>query len=174
METATEKPCPQFYNLNTLEEKVLEEVSTKRFFLVLDDVWYSAMDNTSDDRYTKLQHIVSPLRAGKSGSKILATSRTADAFFVLGAIRSRCIPLSEMDDDSFLELFMHYALGVAAIDERDRRMFKMIGADIAKKLEKSPLAAVTVGTQLRKRQNIDFWQRTRDRVLTGARPYCNF
>lgn len=73
--------------------------------------------------------------------------------------------LSDMDDNVFLKLFMHYALEGANIDEQDRRIFEVIGVDIAKKLRKSPLAARTVGGQLRIRLNIDFWRDARDRDL---------
>lgn len=86
-----------------------------------------------------------------------------DALLALGAVR--CIPIRDLDDGAFLNLFMHYALNFASIGERDRREFQMIGAEIAKKLKRSPLAASTVGRQLCIRPNIEFWRNTRDRDL---------
>jgi hypothetical protein len=47
----------------------------------------------------------------------------------------------------------------------DRGEFQMVGAEIAKKLKRSPLAARTVGRQLCIRPNIEFWRNTRDRDL---------
>lgn len=41
----------------------------------------------------------------------------------------------------------------------------MVGAEIAKKLKRSPLAARTVGRQLCIRPNMEFWRNTRDRDL---------
>lgn len=101
----------------------------KRFLLVLDDVWYGKNGNRHDD----LQQILSPLNVAKAGSKILATSRTLDALLALGATRR--IPIRDLDEGAFLNLFMHYALDFASIDERDRGEFQMIGAEIAKKAQ---------------------------------------
>lgn len=131
----------------------------KRFLLVLDDVWYGKNGNRHDD----LQQILSPLNVAKAGSKILATSRTLDALLALGATRR--IPIRDLDDGAFLNLFMHYTLDFVSIDERDRGEFQMVGAEIAKKLKRSPLAARTVGRQLCIRPNVEFWRSTRDRDL---------
>ncbi|PWZ28437.1 putative disease resistance protein RGA4 [Zea mays] len=110
------------------------------------------------------QQILSPLNVAKAGrSKILATSRTLDALLALGATRR--IPIRDLDDGAFLNLFMHYTLDFASIDERDRGEFQMVGAEIAKKLKRSPLAARTVGRQLCIRPNVEFWRSTRDRDL---------
>ena len=45
------------------------------------------------------------------------TSQTQDALLVMGATKSRCIPISDLDDDVFHSLLMHYALEGAAIDD---------------------------------------------------------
>ncbi|KAB8116074.1 hypothetical protein EE612_057030 [Oryza sativa] len=158
LEEATGNSCPQFNSLNTLEQKLEQALSRKRFLLVLDDVWYN-----KDDSQEELQKILFPLKVGALGSKILLTSRTRDALLALGA--AKCIPISELDDTVFLELFMHYALDSAGIDERDRMIFRAIGSDIAKKLKRSPLAARTVGGQLHMRPTIDFWQDARNQNL---------
>lgn len=136
-----------------------EELRGKRFLLVLDDVWYSNNANYHEN----LQQLLSPLNVAKAGSKILDTSRTLDALLALGAMR--CIPIRDLDDDVFLNLFMHYALDFASIDGRDRREFQMIGAEIAKKLKRSPLAARTVGRQLCKRPKVELWRDARDGKL---------
>lgn len=158
LEEATGNSCPQFNSLNTLEQKLEQALSRKRFLLVLDDVWYNKDDSQED-----LQKILFPLKVGALGSKILLTSRTRDALLALGA--AKCIPISELDDSVFLELFMHYALDGAGIDERDQMIFRAIGSDIAKKLKRSPLAARTVGGQLQMRPTIDFWKDARNQNL---------
>ncbi|XP_052137452.1 putative disease resistance protein RGA3 [Oryza glaberrima] len=157
LEAATGKQCDNLNNVDILERNLEAELRRHRFFLVLDDIWYDG------ENQQELQKILAPLKAGKAGSKILATSRNMDALLALGA--GRCILISDMDDNVFLKLFMHYALEGANIDEQDRRIFEVIGVDIAKKLRKSPLAARTVGGQLRIRLNIDFWRDARDRDL---------
>uniref|UniRef100_A0A0D9W2P1 Uncharacterized protein n=1 Tax=Leersia perrieri TaxID=77586 RepID=A0A0D9W2P1_9ORYZ len=122
----------------------------RRLLLVLDDVWYKKGVSEHE-----LQKVVSPLKVGYRGSKILATSRTENALLALGAVR--CFRIADMDDDVFLRLFMHYALEGAVIDERDRTVFEEIGSEIAKKLSRSPLAVSTVGGQLRMRPCVEFW-----------------
>ncbi|CAL5035961.1 unnamed protein product [Urochloa decumbens] len=162
IEGATGNPCPQFNSRNILQENLEDKLQGKRIFLVLDDVWY----NRSDARYQEeLQQILSPLKFGKPGSKILVTSRSKYALLALGAVEERCIPVSDMDDKSFFKMFMHYALRDARIDGHDRSEFEKIGAAIAKKLKGSPLAARTVAAQLCLRLNVEFWRRTRDRDL---------
>uniref|UniRef100_A0A0E0MI68 AAA+ ATPase domain-containing protein n=1 Tax=Oryza punctata TaxID=4537 RepID=A0A0E0MI68_ORYPU len=157
LEAATGNQRDNFNNSDILQQNLEKELSRNRFLLVLDDIWYNG------ENQQELRKILTPLKAGKAGSKILATSRTMHALLALGA--GRCILISDMDDNVFLKLFMHYALEGANIDEQDRRKFEVIGADIAKKLRKSPLAARTVGGQLRIRLNVDFWGDARDRDL---------
>uniref|UniRef100_A0ACD6A0I2 Uncharacterized protein n=1 Tax=Avena sativa TaxID=4498 RepID=A0ACD6A0I2_AVESA len=153
-EAATRNPCPQLNNLNTLHDKLEEELKGKRFLLVLDDVWH----NIEDDRQrVELQQILSPLKAGRAGSKILVTSRTKDALLVLGAAELRCIPIPDLDEDVFLDLLMHYALEGTNIDDYARKILRDIGTDIAKKLKASPLVARTVGGRLGRRPNTEFW-----------------
>ncbi|CAD6268089.1 unnamed protein product [Miscanthus lutarioriparius] len=163
MEGATGSPCPTFNSRNALQEKLEEKLHGKRFFLVLDDVWYNNRDARKQE---ELQQILSPLKVGKTGSKILVTSRSRDALLALGSVEERCIPIPDLDDEAFFEMFMHYALGDATIeDDHDRAKLEMLGEDIAKKLKRSPLAARTVGAQLCLRPNVEFWRRTKDRAL---------
>uniref|UniRef100_J3NA90 Uncharacterized protein n=1 Tax=Oryza brachyantha TaxID=4533 RepID=J3NA90_ORYBR len=151
LQEATRDSCLGLSNLNTLEDKLEAALSGKRFLLVLDDVWYKMGENQND-----LQKVVSLLKAGEAGSKILATSRTEEALLALGAVKEKCIPISEMDDSAFLKLFMYYALKGVSIDEQDRRTFEAVGAQIAKKLKGSPLAATIVGTRLRVKP-LNYW-----------------
>nr|XP_015642275.1 disease resistance protein RGA2 [Oryza sativa Japonica Group]BAD69173.1 putative NBS-LRR class RGA [Oryza sativa Japonica Group] len=158
LDAATERGGHQFSNLDTLQQKLEEELNGKKILLVLDDVWYH--DSVSQ---LQLEKIVSPLNVGSAGSKILVTSRSKDALVALGAVRR--IPISELNDSVFLELFMHSALSGANIDERDRNVFAEIGRGIANKLRKSPLAAKLVGGQLRMRPDVDFWRDAGNRDL---------
>ncbi|KAM0852556.1 hypothetical protein ACQ4PT_051683 [Festuca glaucescens] len=145
LEGATRGNCPKFNSRNVLKEKLEEELRGKQIFLVLDDVWCN-IRNARD--LEELQQILPPLNVGKAGSRILVTSRTEDALVALGAVEERRIPISNLDDKVFLELFMYYALPDARVGGHDRRKLEMIGEDIAKKLKRSPLAARTVGSRL--------------------------
>uniref|UniRef100_A0A8R7RA27 NB-ARC domain-containing protein n=1 Tax=Triticum urartu TaxID=4572 RepID=A0A8R7RA27_TRIUA len=161
-EGATGKVCPKLNSLHALKEKLEEELLGKRILLVLDDVWYNSR-NTED--HEELQRLISLMNVGKAGSRILVTSRTEDALLALGAVQERCIPISDLDDEMFLEMFMYYALGDARVGGHHRRKLEMIGEDIAKKLKRSPLAARTVGARLRKNPKVEIWMREKDRGL---------
>ncbi|XP_047080772.1 putative disease resistance protein RGA3 isoform X1 [Lolium rigidum] len=154
--------CPDYSSLDVLEKELEKKLDGKRFLLVLDDIWCD-----EDDDEQKLENLLSPLNRGKKGSKILATSRNKDAFSDLGPdVACKLFPICDLDDDIFLELFMYYALDSKNPDDSDQMELKSIGAKIAPKLKGSPLAARTVGGQLRKRQNnVDFWRMTLDRDL---------
>ncbi|KAK1611812.1 hypothetical protein QYE76_035485 [Lolium multiflorum] len=161
-EAATGSSCPQLRNLDTLQDMLEEKLCGKRFLLVLDDVWYNIRDATQS---RNLQQILSPLKAGEAGSKILVTSRTEDALLALGAAKRKCIPMSVLDEDVFWNLLMHYALHDVRVDDHASRILEDIGKEIAKKLKGLPLAARIVGGQLRIRQNVEFWRSVRDRDL---------
>uniref|UniRef100_A0ACD6A7V7 Uncharacterized protein n=1 Tax=Avena sativa TaxID=4498 RepID=A0ACD6A7V7_AVESA len=161
-EAATGTSCPQLKNRDTLQDMLEEKLRGKRFLLVLDDIWYNIKDVTQSEN---LQQILSPLKAGEAGSKILVTSRTEDALLALGAAKQRCIPLPVLDEDVFWNLLMHYALHGVPVGDHARRILGDIGKEIAKKLKGSPLAARIIGGQLHIRQNVEFWRSVRDRDL---------
>ncbi|OAY65709.1 putative disease resistance protein RGA4 [Ananas comosus] len=62
------KDSPNARNLNTLQEMLIEKLISKRFLLVLDDVW-------NDDNRMEWEKLVAPLKFGRRGSKILLTTR---------------------------------------------------------------------------------------------------
>ncbi|XP_020160635.1 putative disease resistance RPP13-like protein 1 [Aegilops tauschii subsp. strangulata] len=150
-------PCPQFNNMNSLGKELERKLDGKRFLLILDDVWCNK--DVSDQN---LPELLSPLKVGKRGSKILVTTRSKYALPDLGpGVRCTAIPVPEFDDTAFFELFMHYALE----EGQDQSLFCIIGEEIAKKLKGSPLAARTVGGNLRRQPDVDHWRRVRDQDL---------
>ncbi|KAM3405628.1 hypothetical protein ACQJBY_008249 [Aegilops geniculata] len=150
-------PCPQFNNLNALGEELERKLEGKRFLLVLDDVWCN-----KDVGNEELPKLLSPLKKGKRGSKILVTTRSKFALSDLGpGVRYTAMPINEVNDTAFFELFMHYALEGG----QDQSMFRKIGVEIAKKLKGSPLAARTVGGNLRRQPDVDHWRRVGDQDL---------
>jgi len=64
-------PCPQFNNPNALEKELERKLDGKQFLLVLDDVWCN-----KDVGNEELPKLLSPLKKGKRGSKILVTTRS--------------------------------------------------------------------------------------------------
>ncbi|KAJ1276968.1 hypothetical protein BS78_05G257700 [Paspalum vaginatum] len=136
-------------DIETLRDGLTRKLKEKRFLLVLDDVW-------SIDKNQKEQDILlDALRAGKSGSRILVTAQTKDAATDLGAEEQMLIP--DLEDEEYLSLFMHHALQ-GTVDHDGK--FERIGKNIAKKLLRSPIAAVAVGRRLQAEKCISFWETT--------------
>ncbi|CAM0909209.1 unnamed protein product [Alopecurus aequalis] len=161
LQGAIGQACQKFNSRNVLKEKLEDNLRGKKILLVLDDVWYDVRNSRNRE---ELQQLISPLNVGKAGSRILVTSRTEDALVTLGAAKEKCIPISDLNDEVFLEMFMHYALRDARVGH-DRRILEMIGEEIAKRLNRSPLAARTVGSRLHETQTVEFWRSEKDRDL---------
>lgn len=130
-----------------LEEKLKEALCGKRFFLILDDLW---VKNKHD---SQLEELISPLIVGAKGSKILVTARTKEAAGALCC--DELIEMPGLDEDQYLKMFMHYALSGKSIVVKE---FEQVGREIAKKLHRSPIAAVTVAGRLVANPNISFWK----------------
>ncbi|XP_044350903.1 putative disease resistance protein RGA1 [Triticum aestivum] len=128
-----------------LEEKLKESLCGKRFFLILDDLWVKSKNDI------RLEELISPLNAGIKGSTILVTARTKDAAGVLCA--DEPIKLPDLDEDQYLTMFMHYALGGTSVGADE---FVRVGRLIANKLHRSPIAAVVVAGRLGTNPNIKF------------------
>ncbi|VAH11897.1 unnamed protein product [Triticum turgidum subsp. durum] len=132
-----------------LEEKLKKSLSGKRFFLILDDIWVKTRNDP------QLEELISPLNVGMKGSKILVTARTKVAARTL--CTDEPIRMPDLDEDGYLLMFMHYALGGTNVVEEE---FVPVAGVIAKKLHRSPIAAVTVAGQLRAHPDILFWKNT--------------
>lgn len=128
-----------------LQAKLVKELRSRRFLLVLDDLW------VKDENRQDLEEFLSPLNVGKRGSKILVTARNKES--ALGA--NALISISDLEEEHFFKMFMHYALDGTILDDQ---RYIPIGRKIAKKLHSSPIAAVTVAAQLRRKQDISFWE----------------
>ncbi|OEL14415.1 putative disease resistance RPP13-like protein 1 [Dichanthelium oligosanthes] len=152
LEIASGRKSDQLSNLDNLRWAVQKALWGKRFLLVLDDFW-------GDKDARQLGLLLSPLKVGLMGSRVLVTTRTADAAKALGAQNPYAIP--DLDEEQFFSMFMHYALDGANIsDQKLLTSHQSIGRKIAEKLGRSPLAARTVAGQLKLRLDFDFWTRT--------------
>ncbi|KAL6908216.1 hypothetical protein ACP4OV_002386 [Aristida adscensionis] len=158
LEIASGRKRDRRSSLDLLQRELEEELSGKRFFLVLDDVWHDK--GVSE---LELDLVLSPLNAGKRGSKVLVTTRNADAAKALGAQKLIAIP--DLDKEKFFSMFMHYALDGATISDKVLLgEHERIERKIAEKLGRSPLAARTVAGQLRRRvEDIVYWKSTLNR-----------
>jgi len=132
-----------------LHDELKEKLKGKRFLLVLDDLWVSGENR--EERAI----LLGVLDAGQSGSRILVTAQKKDAAAALGAQEQ--IPIPDMEEEQYFSMFMHYALEGT---RSDNGRFIAIGRKIAKKLGRSPIAAITVAARLQSNNSIDFWETT--------------
>ncbi|CAL4989099.1 unnamed protein product [Urochloa decumbens] len=130
-------------------ENLIEQgLKSKRFLLVLDDMW-----NCGDrDEWNRL---LAPLRKAQTkGSIILVTTRSPALSQLVKT--TDAVELEGLDDASFWNLFISY---VFDNDESKNELLLEIGRKIVKKLKGSPLAAKTVGRLLRNHLDTNHWER---------------
>ncbi|XP_064956540.1 putative disease resistance RPP13-like protein 1 [Musa acuminata AAA Group] len=148
IESLTRKTC-DLSNLNTLQEEVKEKLTSKRFLLVLDDVWDENRQNW--DRFR------APLGYGVPGSKILVTTRSEKIAEMVG----NRIHLGGLDEASYWKLFKKCAFG--SEDAGEFPQLEAIAKKIVGRLKGLPLAARTVGGLLKAQMNEEQW-----RIIAGS------
>jgi len=135
---------------STTEELIEQRLKSKRFLLVLDDIWRIS----NEDDWEKLLSILS--QSQKKGCMILVTSRFPTiAEKVKTTDHSK--ELNGLESEEFRKLFLAFVFG----DEqcaRDKHYLLETGDKIMKKLKGSPLAAKTVGRLLSKKLSLCHWK----------------
>ncbi|XP_062202657.1 disease resistance protein RGA2-like [Phragmites australis] len=140
--------CP----VQKMSEKISEELSKKRFLLVLDDVW-------TEDRFQWEEFMVH-LKRGAPGSAILLTTRNRKVAETVGSTYQLDLPfLSE--DDSW-KLFQKSLVVPAKGLEVG---FVEVGTKIVKKCGGVPLAIKALAGVLHGKERIEQWQAVRDNNL---------
>ncbi|KAF7034006.1 hypothetical protein CFC21_045065 [Triticum aestivum] len=135
-----------------LEKKLEESLEGKRFFLILDDFW--VVDKNNKD----LKKLISVLKVGRKGSKILVTAQTKAAAGTLCEFDDEPVRMPVLSEDQCLAILMHYALGDTSVVDRDG--FERAGRDIVKKIGRSPIAAAIVAVRLGAERDIKVWENT--------------
>ncbi|CAL9114316.1 unnamed protein product [Musa textilis] len=148
IESITKERC-DLSNLDTLQVVVKEKLTSKRFLLVLDDVW--------NEDSLKRERFCAPLRYGEPGSKILVTTRSKKIADMVG----NPFPLDGLDDASYWEFFKQCAFGSEYAGKYPQ--LEAIAKKIAYRLNGLPLAARTVGGLLKAQMNEEHW-----RIIAGS------
>ncbi|XP_020254608.1 LOW QUALITY PROTEIN: putative disease resistance RPP13-like protein 1 [Asparagus officinalis] len=143
---------PDVGGLARLQEDLEALVSSKKFLLVLDDVW-------NDDDLSSWQTLFAPMRCGLKGSKIILTARSKKvsemATLALGGTANQSKKLIPLDKSNFLSLFNRYAF--AGTNPHNHGKLQSIGEQIAGRLGGLPLAAKTIGALLRSNLDDSHW-----------------
>ncbi|CAN6342841.1 unnamed protein product [Urochloa humidicola] len=146
----------------TVLQRCIEKYLTKRFLLVLDDMW-----EESESRWDKL---LAPLRCTQvKGNAILVTTRKLsvakitskkEAHVNLDGMKEAHVNLDGMKEDVFWRFFKQCIFG----DENYRGQKKLmrIAKEIAIKLKGNPLASKSVGTLLRRNIDEIHWRKILD------------
>ncbi|XP_078169267.1 putative disease resistance protein RGA3 [Carex rostrata] len=152
IESATKKEC-NVNNLDTLQEALQEALNSKKFLLVLDDVW-------SKD----WQDLLAPMEGASEGSVVLVTTRSPKCVKILGmSIGSKgVINLEGIEEHMYWEFFKSCAFDSVAESNNINPDLKAIGKEICKKLKGSPLAAITIGGTLKNNSGVEHWTNIKD------------
>jgi hypothetical protein len=131
------------------DDLIEQRLKSKRFLLVLDDIWNLVYED-------EWKQLLAPLKKAQSKGNIIVVTTRFPAVAEMVKTTNCSIQLEGLEPKMFWELFKAYAFG----DEKtvnDHGNLQETGKMIAKKLKGSPLAAKTVGRLLRKHLDIDHW-----------------
>ncbi|GLT33430.1 hypothetical protein SLA2020_080240 [Shorea laevis] len=133
--------------LTSLQEKLQDELSGKKFLLVLDDIW--------NEDYGLWENLQRPFLRGAPGSKIIITTRNKDIGRMIRA-DDRVPDLLLLEHGDCLSLFAQIALGAKNFDEYPN--LKGVGEKIVEKCKRLPLAIKALGGLLRGKTILAEWE----------------
>ncbi|OEL12658.1 putative disease resistance RPP13-like protein 1 [Dichanthelium oligosanthes] len=150
-------------NFNWLQMKLQEEVSSRRFLLVIDDVWNWNREDREGRAFQEMwSKVLAPISRGKTtGSKIVITTRQKMSADLLHA--SKEVWLHDLPPDAIWSLFKRCAFGEEDIDKQPQ-ILQDIGRKIAEKLKGSgsPMAVKAVGQMLEGSRRDTHWKKVLD------------
>ncbi|XP_078150983.1 uncharacterized protein LOC144546291 isoform X2 [Carex rostrata] len=152
IEWATRKEC-NLTDFNAMQLALVEILKSKKFLLVLDDVW-------SKD----WQSVLAPMKKASKGSVVLVTTRSPECVEISGtSIASRgVINLEGLEEHIYWEFFKSCAFDSVADSNYINPELEVIGKEICKRLKGSLLAAKTIGDILRTNLNVKHWLHIKD------------
>jgi len=145
---------PNLMSLESMQKKVQEVLQSKRYLLVLDNVWNE--DRVKWDKFKFL------LQCGitRKGSSILVTTRLEIVASIMGTHPAH--HLVGLYDDDIWSLFKQHAFGP---NGKERADLEAIGKEIVRKCVGSPLAAKVLGSLLRFKSEEHQWLSVKESEL---------
>ncbi|CAJ2666466.1 unnamed protein product [Trifolium pratense] len=137
---------PDLISLESMQKKVQQILQTKRYLLVLDDVWSEDPENWSRFKY--------PLQNGTKGASILVTTRLETVASIVGPHPAH--HLVGLSDDDIWSVFRQ-AWSLFGPNREMRAELVKIGKNIVRKCGGSPLAAKALGSLLRSKTEEHQW-----------------
>ncbi|KAK3440608.1 hypothetical protein EUGRSUZ_B01881 [Eucalyptus grandis] len=111
-------------DLNWLQVKLKDDLSERKFLVVLDDVW--------NEKYGEWTSLLKPFEAGAKGSKIIITTRNHSVVSITGASP---YSLKELSVDNCTDLLAYHALEARNFERHPH--LQIVGKKIAEKCRAS-------------------------------------
>ncbi|GKV45217.1 hypothetical protein SLEP1_g52325 [Rubroshorea leprosula] len=134
-------------DLNLLQEELKEKLSSKKFLLVLDDVW--------NDVHQEWETLQKPFKSGLAGSKIIVTTRNERVAVIMGG-KDKICQLKELEFEQCLPILARHALGEENFDAHGS--LKEVGEEIVKRCNGLPLVAEVLGGLLCGKPEVEDWK----------------
>ncbi|XP_027337003.1 putative disease resistance protein RGA1 [Abrus precatorius] len=146
LESVTRSKTADGSSLDYLQEKLRENLSGKKYLLVLDDIW-----NERRDKWIELRKY---LMCGAQDSKILVTTRSENVAKAMSA--STSYPLKGLTDEASWSLLKSIAFEDDFTEVNQN--LESMGKEIAKKCKGVPLAVKTLGGLLGGQNEESEWE----------------
>ncbi|KAL0928765.1 hypothetical protein M5K25_000686 [Dendrobium thyrsiflorum] len=138
------KERPHLETLETLQDSLRTEMMSKKFLLVLDDIWEEEEEERDKSKW---ENVLAPLAFGSFGSKILVTTRMNSIALMFAKVikkKKEIFRLEGLEEDECLQLLNTHAFADVE-NSNDHKKLSAIAGEIVKKLSGSPLAAKVIG-----------------------------
>ncbi|CAA2992591.1 disease resistance RPP13 1 [Olea europaea subsp. europaea] len=126
-----------YENFDTLQNKLKEILSNKKFLVVLDDIWH--------ENYEDWEILSRPFLAGKPGSTIIITTRQERVAKIMSEIPAYNLDL--LSEGDALSLLAQHAFGAKTFDGHPALI--EIGKSMVRRCKMLPLAVKALGGLLR-------------------------
>ncbi|XP_073133786.1 disease resistance protein RGA2-like [Henckelia pumila] len=141
-----EGKAPYVFELETVLRHLRNNITGKRYLLVLDDVWTG--------EYRKWVQIFDSLRTGAAGSTILVTTRYEKVAKTMGSTYE--LLLGELSEEDSWFLFSEIAFFERSKEECEE--LEDVGRELARKCKGLPLVLKTIGSLMRFKTSLKDWQ----------------